>query len=250
RLAQIDGQKAGDTIQHDLRRHRLQIRFQGREIPVEVATDDVLAAIIYLQLTDGGSLMLPRPDSRFGEHEKAVCISMVLEPARQGHAIICKLREVCRRRFTSRFDINNPQSGALISSSNDEYGAVRLDGPALASMGGNHANDVWSHPLQREGPAASDRTSIDEIGQVMRRNKARNNVVFDLQQKVVWPDVEDMIAQFDRIEDVLLALFEIVRLTRNHAVRENLHQFGELFAFKLTALLGEQTQAGTCGILQ
>ena len=44
RLAQIDGQKAGDTIQDNLGRHGLQIRFQGREIPVKIAVDDVMAA--------------------------------------------------------------------------------------------------------------------------------------------------------------------------------------------------------------
>jgi hypothetical protein len=59
-----------------------------------------------------------------------------------------------------------------------------------------------------------------------------------------------MLTQFDRTEDVFLTLLEIVWLTRNNAVRENFNEFGELFSFKLTALLGEQTQAGTCGILQ
>ena len=99
RLAEIHGQKAGDTIEHHLRRHGLQICFQGRQIPVEVAADDVLAAIVHLQLTEGGRLMLARPDRGLGEHEKAVRIVVKVEPGRQGHPIVRELRKVGRGRF-------------------------------------------------------------------------------------------------------------------------------------------------------
>jgi hypothetical protein len=65
-----------------------------------------------------------------------------------------------------------------------------LDCPALGSITGNDTDNVRSHALQRESPSARNRTAIDETGEVMRRNKARNDVVFDLQQKVVWLDID------------------------------------------------------------
>src|SRR5437016_4758630 len=101
----------------------------------------------------------------------------------------------------------------MVIGSDDWYGTVRLDGSTLGSMRGNDADDVRSHALQGKGPSARNRTAIDEIGEGMRRNKARNDIIFNLQQKVVRLDIHNIIAQFDRPKDVFLADLEIARIT-------------------------------------